>query len=67
MDSDEFDGDDLADEDFIVAATQATTPPRASSNPSLSSHNRVQPGVQSSAASISFDGSMPYQSRLLVS
>ncbi|KAI0974563.1 hypothetical protein F4678DRAFT_381275 [Xylaria arbuscula] len=26
MDSDEFDGDDLADEDFIVAATQATIP-----------------------------------------
>ncbi|KAI0100403.1 hypothetical protein GGR51DRAFT_532791 [Nemania sp. FL0031] len=55
MDSDEFDGDDIADEDFIVAATQATTPPRAK-------NSRFQPGVATSAsASVSFDNSMPRQ------
>ncbi|KAI1421010.1 hypothetical protein F5Y12DRAFT_718976 [Xylaria sp. FL1777] len=44
MDSDEFDGDDIADEDLIVAATQATTPPRSSSTRNLN-QNRFQPGV----------------------
>ncbi|KAJ8129785.1 hypothetical protein O1611_g3845 [Lasiodiplodia mahajangana] len=48
MDSDEFDGDDIADEDFIVAATQAT-PPRAN-------NSRFQPGAGTSA-SASFDSS----------
>ncbi|KAI0409624.1 type III restriction enzyme [Xylaria palmicola] len=57
MDSDEFDGDDIADEDFIVAATQATSPARtgSASNPITS---RSHPGIRSSASSISFDSSL---------
>ncbi|KAI1369361.1 hypothetical protein F5Y08DRAFT_151758 [Xylaria arbuscula] len=43
MDSDEFDGDDIADEDFLVAATQATTPPRLLPNSSsLSTGSSLQ-------------------------
>ncbi|KAI0506100.1 hypothetical protein F5B22DRAFT_478512 [Xylaria bambusicola] len=45
MDSDEFDGDDIADEDFLVAATRTTTPPRASSTHNLN-HNRLQSSLQ---------------------
>ncbi|KAI1132247.1 hypothetical protein F5Y10DRAFT_231319 [Nemania abortiva] len=59
MDSDEFDGDDIADEDFIVAATQATTPTRASSNPNVN-NSHLQPAVRASA-SLSFDSSVSRQ------
>ncbi|KAI8954267.1 hypothetical protein F4801DRAFT_533697 [Xylaria longipes] len=63
MDSDEFDGDDIADEDFIVAATQATTPTRASSTPNFNNNGSSHRGIRSSAASASFDSSMSRQQR----
>jgi len=57
MDSDEFDGDDLADEDLIVAVAQATTPTRAGSQPASNpSRSHFQPGVRISVSSLSFDG-----------
>ncbi|KAI1757217.1 hypothetical protein F4782DRAFT_481744 [Xylaria castorea] len=59
MDSDEFDGDDIADEDFLVAATQATTPTRASSTPNFN-NNR---DIRASSSSGSFDSSMSRQQR----
>ncbi|KAI0432155.1 hypothetical protein F5Y09DRAFT_165755 [Xylaria sp. FL1042] len=46
MDSDEFDGDDIADEDFIVAATQAPSPVRATSSARNLNQNRFQPGLR---------------------
>ncbi|KAI0460234.1 hypothetical protein F5B21DRAFT_453802 [Xylaria acuta] len=61
MDSDEFDGDDIADEDFIVAATQATTPTRASSTPSFNNNRSSHRDIRTSASSGSFDSSMPRQ------
>ncbi|KAK5624463.1 hypothetical protein RRF57_000179 [Xylaria bambusicola] len=45
MELDEFDGDDIADEDFLVAATQTTAPPRTSSTQNLS-QNRLQSDLQ---------------------
>ncbi|KAI3320098.1 type III restriction enzyme [Xylariaceae sp. AK1471] len=60
MDSDEFDGDDIADEDLIVAATQATTPTRAGSTFSLNI-DRFQPSVRASASSASLDSSKSRQ------
>jgi hypothetical protein len=50
MDLDEFDGDDIADEDLIVAATQATTPTRAGSSFSLNV-DRIQPGIGAASPS----------------
>ncbi|KAI2638209.1 type III restriction enzyme [Xylaria nigripes] len=54
MDSDEFDGDDIADEDLIVAVTQATTPTRGRTSFTLNTH-RFQPDVPTSASETSFD------------
>ncbi|KAI1821748.1 type III restriction enzyme [Xylaria intraflava] len=48
MDSDEFDGDDIADEDLIVAATQIANPTCART--SKSNAHRFQPGVRSSVS-----------------
>ncbi|KAI0482295.1 type III restriction enzyme [Xylariaceae sp. FL0804] len=42
MDSDEFNDDDIADEDLLVAATEATTPPCVQPSAKLSSY-RFQP------------------------
>lgn len=71
MDSDEFDGDDIADEDLIVAATQATTPTRAVSSSHFNNNNRVQfqPGVRASTStsSASFGGLGSRQPRSMVS
>ncbi|KAI1112491.1 hypothetical protein F5Y14DRAFT_421848 [Nemania sp. NC0429] len=62
MDSDEFDGDDIADEDLIVAATQATSPARVCSTRNVNNNTRHQFGVRTSAASsISFNGSSSRQ------
>ncbi|KAI1162228.1 hypothetical protein F5B18DRAFT_625142 [Nemania serpens] len=58
MDSDEFDGDDIADEDLIVAATQATSPIRNVSNSA-----RHQSDVRTSASSASFNSSLSRQPR----
>ncbi|KAI1172510.1 hypothetical protein F4777DRAFT_561220 [Nemania sp. FL0916] len=66
MDSDEFDGDDLADEDFIVAATQTTTPPRASSNSNTRNNGRPQASAQTESVPLSFDGSASRQPRPVV-
>ncbi|KAH8164795.1 hypothetical protein CIB48_g3443 [Xylaria polymorpha] len=63
MDLDEFDGDDIADEDFIVAATQATTPTRASSNPNFHNDRSPHRGIRASAPSASFNSSMSRQQR----
>ncbi|GAW18260.1 hypothetical protein ANO14919_077340 [Xylariales sp. No.14919] len=60
MDSDEFDGDDIADEDFIVAATQATSPARPSSNRNLNNNNGFQPDARNTN-SLSFDRSLARQ------
>ncbi|TGJ84086.1 hypothetical protein E0Z10_g4703 [Xylaria hypoxylon] len=65
MDSDEFDGDDIADEDLIVAATQATTPTRPSSTRNLN-NNYFQPGARTTTSSLSFDSSVSGQPRPLV-
>lgn len=62
MDSDEFDGDDIADEDLIVAATQATSPIRNVSNSA-----RHQSDVRTSASSASFNSSLSRQPRRTVS
>ncbi|KAI1433631.1 type III restriction enzyme [Xylaria sp. CBS 124048] len=61
MDSDEFDGDDIADEDLIVAATQTTTPTRAtaSSHPNA---RRFQAGIQTQ---VSFDSATSRRPRQL--
>ncbi|KAI1734341.1 hypothetical protein F4680DRAFT_357200 [Xylaria scruposa] len=59
MDSDEFDGDDIADEDFIVAATQATTPTRASSTPNFNNNREFR----ASSSSGSFNSSISRQQR----
>lgn len=67
MDLDEFDGDDIADEDFIVAATQATTPTRASSNPNFHNDRSPHRGIRASAPSASFNSSMSRQQRPMVS
>ncbi|KAF2963436.1 hypothetical protein GQX73_g10132 [Xylaria multiplex] len=64
MDSDEFDGDDIADEDFIVAATQATTPTRASSTCNLNA-NCFQPGAPTISSSRLLDSSVSHQPRPL--
>ncbi|KAI0395807.1 type III restriction enzyme [Xylariaceae sp. FL0594] len=54
MDSDEFDDDDIADEDLLVAVTQAATPPRMGSitisNPGRS---QIQSGSRPSVSSLS--------------
>lgn len=67
MDSDEFDGDDLADEDFMVAATQPTTPPRASSAPNNNYNRRVQAAVRAPAPSVSLGNSTSRRPRPQVS
>lgn len=58
MDSDEFDGDDIADEDFLVATTQATTPPRPSSTHNLN-QNLFQPDARSLSDAISRPPHLP--------
>ncbi|KAI1312393.1 hypothetical protein F5Y03DRAFT_235890 [Xylaria venustula] len=45
MDSDEFDGDDIADEDFIIAATQATTPTRSGSGRIVNHDQAARPSA----------------------
>ncbi|KAI1157195.1 hypothetical protein F4825DRAFT_401002 [Nemania diffusa] len=53
MDSDEFDGDDIADEDFIVAATQTTSVQPSASVSFDSSISRQQPRPLQNANSFS--------------
>ena len=45
MDSDEFD-DDIADEDLIIAASQATVPALSRAQPAKTNQGRFQPHVQ---------------------
>ncbi|KAI1277084.1 hypothetical protein F5Y07DRAFT_364034 [Xylaria sp. FL0933] len=53
MDSDEFDGDDIADEDFLVAATQAASPIRTTSSARNLNQDRFQPGLRHAQSSAS--------------
>ncbi|KAI0863052.1 hypothetical protein F4860DRAFT_469949, partial [Xylaria cubensis] len=59
MDSDEYDGDDIADEEFIVAATQVTTPTRASSTSNFNNNGEFR----TSSSLGSFSSSMSRQQR----
>ncbi|KAI1202205.1 hypothetical protein F5X97DRAFT_288284 [Nemania serpens] len=61
MDSDEFDGDDIADEDFIVAATQATSPTSGRSTRNVNESTRHQPDVRTSSSSASFNSALSRQ------